>query len=43
MWPVRALGCFGIESVPQSGPARVQYLMGMTGFEIIESLAALGT
>ncbi len=34
-------GVFGIESVPQSGPARVQYLMRMTGFEIIESLAAL--
>ena len=31
----------GTESVPQSGPARVQYLMRMTGLEIIETFTAL--
>src|SRR5664279_5656195 len=39
--PVRSLAVAGDESVPQSGPAKIQYLMGMARFQFVEPLAAL--
>ena len=38
--PIRVLGGTGGEFLPKSVPARVQCLMGVTRFEIIEPFAA---